>query len=93
MTSVHDAGRDALEVRTAIGQARSVGQNQQAPSITLEVGPRVERRLPGGIVLFLDGKAEASSLRGPGATGWSLPGVPSDIGGMVGITARTGLLR
>jgi len=87
MSSIHESGREMLEVRTALGQ------DQQATSIALEVGPRVERRLPGGILVFLDGKAEARSLRTPTDGSWSLPGMTTDGSGMVGITARTGLVR
>ena len=87
MSSIHESGREMLELRTALGQ------DQQSTSIALEVGPRVERRLRGGILVFLDGKAEARSLRTPTDGGWSLPGMTSDGSGMVGITARTGLVR
>ena len=57
----------------------------------IEVGPRIERRLRRGAVLFLDGKAEATALRSAETGEWSLPG--SSVDGMVGVAARTGLKR
>jgi len=48
-----DDGHLSLELRTSIAQAPS------AAMIALEVGPRIECRLPGGMTLFIDGKAEA----------------------------------
>jgi len=90
-TSEHDAGREALEVRT------SLGQNDHWGIVGLEIGPRFERRLPGGIVVFLDGKAEARSTRlaaPPPATGTqTLPGQATDGFGLIGLTGRTGLMR
>ena len=87
MSSDHPFGRDVLELRT------SLGQQQQTSVIVLEMGPRIERRLPGGILLFLDGKAEAHSLRSPETGEWSYPGTATDGMGMIGVTGRTGLIR
>jgi hypothetical protein len=83
----HAHGREAIEVRTL------VGQNEQWGRIGLEVGPRIERRLPGGITLFLDGKAEATSTPWQPIGGQSLPGLATDGLGLIGVTGRTGLLR
>jgi hypothetical protein len=87
MAAEHAGGREALEVRTL------VGQNEQWGRIGLEVGPRIERRLPGGITLFLDGKAEATSTPWQPIGGQSLPGLATDGLGLIGVTGRTGLLR
>jgi hypothetical protein len=87
MAAEHAHGREAIEVRTL------VGQNEQWGRIGLEVGPRIERRLPGGITLFLDGKAEATSTPWQPIGGQSLPGQATDGLGLIGVTGRTGLLR
>lgn len=89
MASEYDLGRRSLELRT------SVGQNDQWGAIGLEVGPRLERRLPGGILFVIDGKAEARTLPAdPGFGGQSLPGQANESGlGMIGLTGRTGLVR
>ncbi|NCA12134.1 hypothetical protein EBR56_10085 [bacterium] len=86
MAAEHGRGRESLEVRT------DVGQNEQWGRIGLEVGPRIERRLPGGITLFFDGKAEAASTPWRPYGGQPLPGT-SDGLGLIGITGRTGLVR
>jgi hypothetical protein len=84
-----DLGRRSLELRT------SVGQNDQWGAVRLEVGPRLERRLPGGILFVIDGKAEARTLPADPAIGsQSLPGQANDSGlGLIGLTGRTGLVR
>jgi len=87
MAAQHARGREAIEVRTL------VGQNEQWGRIGLEVGPRIERRLLGGITLFLDGKAEATSTPWQPIGGQSLPGLATDGLGLIGVTGRTGLLR
>ena len=89
MATEHDLGRHALEVRT------SLGQNDQWGVIGLEIGPRLERRLPGGMLFVVDGKAEARTLPAePGFGGQSLPGQANDSGlGLIGLTGRTGLMR
>lgn len=87
MAAEHARGREAIEVRTI------VGQNEQWGRIGLEVGPRIERRLPGGITLFFDGKAEATSTPWQPIGGQSLPGQATDGLGLIGVTGRTGLLR
>jgi hypothetical protein len=89
VASDYELGRRSVELRT------SVGQNDQWGAIGLEVGPRLERRLPGGILFVIDGKAEARTLpvdRGFG--GQTLPGQANDSGlGLIGLTGRTGLVR
>jgi hypothetical protein len=87
VASDHALGRDVLELRT------SLGQRQETSVIMLEMGPRIERRLPGGISVFLDGKAQAQSLRSPETGEWSYPGTATEAMGMIGISARTGLAR
>jgi len=86
MAAEHGRGRESLEVRTL------VGQNDQWGRIGLEVGPRIERRLPGGITLFFDGKAEAASTPWQTYGGQSLPGQTDGLG-LIGVTGRTGLVR
>ena len=78
-------GLDVLELRTSLTPAR------QAGVLGVEVGPRIERRLRRGAVLFFDGKAEAKTQRSVETGGWLLPGEAAE--GMVGVAARTGLTR
>lgn len=86
MAHDHTRGRESLELRTSIAQAPA------AAKIALELGPRIERRLPGGMTLFFDGKAEAQSA--PRGADWQpLAGPASDGIGLIGITGRTGLMR
>lgn len=89
MALEHELGREAIELRT------SLGQNDQWGVIGLEVGPRLERRLPGGMLFVIDGKAEARTLPAePVFAGQSLPGQAGDAGlGLIGLTGRTGLIR
>ena len=86
MAHDHTKGRESLELRTSIAQAPT------ATKIALELGPRIERRLPGGMTLFFDGKAEAQSAP-QGSTRQPLAGPMSDGIGLIGITGRTGLMR
>lgn len=83
--SAHETGREVLELRTSLTQAHESGV------FGIELGPRIERRLRRGAVLFLDGKAEAKALKSIETGAWSLPGTSNDA--MVGVTARTGLSR
>jgi hypothetical protein len=85
VASEHAAGRDILELRTSLTQAR------QAGVLGVEVGPRIERRLRRGAVLFLDGKAEARTQRSLETGSWLVPGSAAE--GTVGVAARTGLTR
>lgn len=85
LESDHDAGREVLELRTTLTQAQTMGV------FGIELGPRIERRLRRGAVLFLDGKAQAQAFKSAETGTWSLPGDTSDA--MVGVTARTGLQR
>ena len=86
MAHDHTKGRESLELRTSIAQAPT------AAKIALELGPRIERRLPGGMTLFFDGKAEAQSAP-QGSTWQPLAGPMSDGIGLIGLTGRTGLMR
>jgi hypothetical protein len=89
-SSDHALGKDILELRTSLGRGQQVGL------LGLEVGPRIERRLRGGSVFFLDGKAQAQASRSPETGSWALPGrVDQGLGGpsSVGVAASTGLVR
>jgi hypothetical protein len=86
----HALGKDMLELRTSLGRGQQVGV------FGLEVGPRIERRLGGGTLFFLDGKAQAQARRSPETGTWTLPGVVDQgLGGpgSVGVAASTGLVR
>lgn len=88
LAAEHEAGSDAVELRTFLGQ------NDQWGTIGVEFGPRIERRLPRGMRFIIDGKAEARSLPSdPRYGGQSLPGQPTDSLGLIGLTGRTGLVR
>jgi len=80
-----EAGRDLLELRTTLSRV------QQAGVLGIEVGPRIERRLRRGAVLFFDGKAQATAQQ-PGEAGGSLLQGPA-ADSTVGVAARTGLTR
>lgn len=86
MKAEHDAGSEGIELRTLIGRRNETGM------LGIEVGPRIERRLRRGLVFFIDGKAEARALRSEDTGWWALPGT-STAEGMLGVTARTGLVR
>jgi hypothetical protein len=79
-------GRETVELRTTIGN------NAEWGLVGVELGPRVERRVGKGTTFFIDGKAEAQAMRSAETGWWSFPGTATD-GGMVGVTARTGLTR
>lgn len=85
LASDHDAGREVIELRTTLTQAQTTGV------FGIELGPRIERRLRRGAVLFLDGKAQAQAFKSAETGTWTLPGDTSDA--VVGVTARTGLQR
>jgi hypothetical protein len=87
MKNERDEGSESLELRTTLGRWHDNG------SLGLEVGPRIERRL-GRATFFIDGKAEARAVRTEDTGWWALPGTSAaDGAGMVGVTARTGLVR
>lgn len=86
MKAEHDAGSEGIELRTLVGRRNEAGL------LGIEVGPRIERRLRRGMVFFIDGKAEARALRSQDTGWWALPGT-STADGMVGVTARTGVVR
>ena len=86
----HALGREVLELKT------SLGRSQQAGILGVEVGPRIERRLNGGILIFLDGKAQAQARRSADTGEWILPSLAEQGtggAGMVGVAASTGLVR
>lgn len=87
MSHAHEAGRDVLELKT------SLGRQQQTGVLGLELGPRIERRLRGGLTVFLDGKAQAQARRSADTGDWMMPGTNGDRGGMLGVAASTGLTR
>lgn len=90
MSSDHDRGRETIEVKTSVGRGR------QAGIVGVEVGPRIERRLPHGRVFFLDGKAEAQARRPADGGGWMLPRLAeqgTSDAGTIGVAASTGLVR
>lgn len=80
-------GGERLELRTMLGSRETGGL------LGLEIGPRLERRLRHGATFFVDGKAEAHAARSPETGWWALPGVGADAAGMVGVAARTGIVR
>ena len=87
MAHDHDKGREAIELKTTIARSTT------AARLSLELGPRVERRLPGGLTLFFDASAQAQSAP-PQAIDWQpLAGPALDGVGLVGLTGRTGIAR
>jgi len=86
----HELGRETLELKT------SLGRSHQAGILGVEVGPRIERRFRGGVLVFLDGKAQAQARRSSDTGTWMLPSLAEQgTGGvgMVGVAATTGLVR
>lgn len=86
LASEHAAGSERIELRTMVGRRAEAGV------VGVEVGPRIERRLGRGMLFFIDGKAEAQTLRDLESGWWGLPGAAA-IDATVGVTARTGLVR
>jgi hypothetical protein len=82
-----ETGRESLEVRTVLAPG------PESSLIGVAVGPRVERRFGKGMTFFIDGQAEAQAVRGADAGWWALPGTSSADLTMLGVTARTGLVR
>lgn len=88
LTSEGTNGKTSLEVRTTLGRWETDGR------LGVEVGPRIERRLRRGATFFIDGKAEAQAVRSHERGWWALPGTTAaDGAGMLGVMARTGLVR
>jgi len=88
VSSEHAAGREMLELKT------SLDRRQQDGVVKLELGPRIERKLRDGTILFIDGKAQAQARRSPESGIWTLPGLTEgQSGGSVGVAASTGLVR
>ncbi len=82
-----ETGRESLEVRTMLAP----GHEQSLFGVA--VGPRVERRLGRGITFFIDGQAEAQAARPADSGWWTLPGTSTADLTMLGVTARTGVVR
>lgn len=87
VANVTAEGRESLELRTILGN------NAEWGLVGVEVGPRIERRLRRGATFFIDGKAEAQARRSAETGLWSMPGTATDGASMVGVAARTGLVR
>jgi hypothetical protein len=86
----HESGRELLELKT------SLGRSHQAGILGVELGPRIERRLRGGVLVFLDGKAQAQACRSAETGMWMMPTLAEQGtggAGMVGVAASTGLVR
>ena len=84
--SEHIDGREIIEFRT------SVLSTDVKDVVRIQFGPRIERRLRRGAILFFDGKAEAQAKQSAETGIWSLPGgATRDT--MVGVSARTGFRR
>jgi hypothetical protein len=82
-----DTGRESLEVRTTLAPG------PESSLVGVAFGPRVERRIGKGMTFFIDGQAEAQAVRGADAGWWALPGTSTADLTMLGVTARTGLVR
>ena len=90
LSSDHALGREVLELKT------SLGRSQKAGILGVEIGPRIERRLRGGMLIFLDGKAQAQAQRSADTGEWMLPRLAEQeagAAGTVGVTASTGVVR
>lgn len=81
-------GGETLELRTRLESRGGAGR------LGLEIGPRIERRLPRGVRFFIDGAATAEAVRAAPEEGWQLPGTSTaDSAAAVGLSARTGIVR
>jgi hypothetical protein len=81
-------GAESLELRTRLESRAEMGR------LGLEIGPRIERRLPRGARFFIDGAATAEAVRASEAGMWQLPGTSTaDTAAAVGVSARTGIIR
>jgi hypothetical protein len=90
LASDHALGREVLELKTSLGRSEKVGV------LGVEIGPRIERRLRGGMLIFLDGKAQAQARRSADTGEWMLPRLAEQeagAAGAVGVTASTGVVR
>jgi hypothetical protein len=87
IASTHEAGLEAVELRTI------VGNNAEWGLLGVELGPRLERRMRHGATFFIDGKAEAQAMRSSTGGWWAAPGTSGDRSSAVGVMARTGLVR
>jgi hypothetical protein len=86
--STRPDGAESLEFRTRL-ESRA-----QTDRLGVEIGPRIERRLPRGARFFIDGAATAEAVRGEQAGTWAMPGTSTaDTAAAVGVSARTGIVR
>jgi hypothetical protein len=88
LSAERETGSESLELRTILGR------QGQASMLGVEVGPRIERRLPRGTRIFFDGTAEARAVRSRESGWWPASGTTAgDSMPTVGVMARTGLVR
>lgn len=87
LSNDRETGSESLEVRTMLAPS------DEASIVGVTVGPRLERRLRKGATIFIDGQAEARALRTADTGWWSVPGVADGSLTMLGLTARTGIMR
>jgi len=88
VSAERETGSESLELRTILGR------QGQASMLGVEVGPRIERRLPRGARVFFDGTAEARAVRSRESGWWPASGTTAgDSMPTVGVMARTGLVR
>ncbi len=87
LSNDRETGSESFEVRTMLAPS------DEASIVGVTVGPRLERRLRKGATIFIDGQAEARALRTADTGWWSVPGVADGSLTMLGLTARTGIMR
>ena len=87
LSNDRETGSESFEVRTMLAPS------DEASIVGVTVGPRLERRLRKGATIFIDGQAEAQALRTADTGWWSVPGVADGSLTMLGLTARTGIMR
>jgi len=87
LTNDRETGSESLEVRTMLAPS------DERSIVGVTVGPRVERRLRRGLTVFVDGQAEARAFRAADTGWWGLPGTTDSSLAMLGVTARTGIMR
>jgi hypothetical protein len=87
LTNDRETGSESLEVRTMLAPS------DERSIVGVTVGPRVERHLRRGLTVFVDGQAEARAFRAADTGWWGLPGTTDSSLAMLGVTARTGIMR
>jgi len=86
LATADDFGSREIRLRTRLQQS------QEQSRVAVELGPRFERRLPGGFTFILDGTAEAQAVRSRESRLWAVPGGEEGLGSL-GLSGRTGLMR